>query len=85
MISIKFVTFVCLLFIGSIYSAVVEDSNDAKLLVSKTVINNYVVEGLNLTVKYTIYNIGNVYVYFGFKKYLNKKILFIILICLALL
>ena len=62
MISIKFVVFVSLLFIGSIYSAVVEDANDAKLLISKAVINNYVVEGLNLTVKYTIYNIGNVYV-----------------------
>jgi len=36
-----------------------EDLEDAKLLVAKNVLNNYVVEGLNLTIRYNIYNIGN--------------------------
>ncbi|CAF0705116.1 unnamed protein product [Brachionus calyciflorus] len=36
-----------------------EDLEDARLLVAKNVLNNYVVEGLNLTIKYNIYNIGN--------------------------
>jgi len=51
--------FAAILLSASISSAVNDDSNDAKLLVSKTVLNNYVVEGQNLTVKYTVYNIGN--------------------------
>lgn len=38
---------------------VVDELEDAKLLVVKNVLNNYVVEGLNLTIKYTIHNIGN--------------------------
>jgi hypothetical protein len=60
MISIQYLVFAAILLSGSIFSAVSDESNDAKLLVSKTVLNNYVVEGQNLTVKYTVYNIGNV-------------------------
>lgn len=60
MYSVQFILIAAFLFTNSILSAVVDDSNDAKLLVSKNVLNNYVVEGQNLTVKYTVYNIGNV-------------------------
>lgn len=60
MISVQFIVFAALLLTNSIYSASVDESNEAKLLVSKSVLNNYVVEGLNLTVKYTVYNIGSV-------------------------
>jgi len=38
----------------------VDDSEDAKLLIQKNVLNNFVVEGLDTTVKYTIYNIGSI-------------------------
>ena len=58
MVSIQFLVLAVILISSSI--AAIEETNDAKLLVSKAVLNNYVVEGQNLTVKYTVYNIGNV-------------------------
>ncbi len=35
------------------------EQEDGKLLVTKNIHNNYVVESLDVTVKYTIYNAGN--------------------------
>ena len=49
----------------TVNSSVLEDSEDAKLLVAKNILNNYIVEGLDVTIKYNIYNIGNVYVFFS--------------------
>lgn len=41
-------------------AALIEESEDAKLLVVKNILNNYVVQDLDITIKYTIFNIGNV-------------------------
>lgn len=45
--------------VSSIQAATVEDLEDAKLLFVKNILNNYVVEGTDIIVKYGIYNIGN--------------------------
>lgn len=55
----QYLVLAAILLCSSISSAVTDESSDAKLLVSKVIFNNYIVEGQNLTVKYTIYNIGN--------------------------
>jgi len=39
---------------------VADESEDAKLLVAKNILNNYIVQDLDITLKYTIYNVGNV-------------------------
>jgi translocon-associated protein subunit beta len=36
-----------------------EELEDARLLIAKNVLNNYLVEGSDLEVRYNIYNIGN--------------------------
>ena len=61
MISVKLIyaTLVALLVFDAIQCTVVEDLEDAKLLFNKNILNNYVVEGTDIIVKYSIYNIGN--------------------------
>ena len=50
---------------ATLQATVVEDLEDAKLLFNKQILNNYVVEGTDIVVKYNIYNIGNQYVLFS--------------------
>jgi len=51
----------CIAFVVALVAHAADDSSeDAKLLVVKNVLNNFVVEGLDITVKYTIYNVGNI-------------------------
>ena len=50
--------------LATVNSSVLDDSEDAKLLVAKNILNNYIVEGLDVTIRYNIYNIGNVYAFF---------------------
>ncbi len=57
--SIKLVCVTFAILFGLIQAAVVEDLEDAKLLFNKQILNNYVVEGTDIVIKYSIYNIGN--------------------------
>lgn len=40
--------------------ALLEDSDDAKLLVVKNILNNYIIEASDIEIRYDIYNVGNV-------------------------
>lgn len=55
------VMFACLVAVRIQAANTNEELEDAKLLVVKSILNNYIVEGLDLSIKYTIYNIGNRY------------------------
>lgn len=60
MLAIKFtLAILSLALVSSIHAATEEDLEDAKLLFVKNILNNYVVEGTDIIVKYGIYNIGN--------------------------
>ena len=39
------------------------DYEEGKVLITKNVLNNYVVENQDVTVKYTAYNVGNQFVF----------------------
>ena len=62
MISFKLIALIVnLLFIQFcfIQSANIDETEGAKILVTKNLLNNYLVEGLDVQIKYNIYNIGN--------------------------
>ena len=40
-----------------------DEESDARLLVSKNILNQYLVEGKDLTIEYKIFNVGSKYVY----------------------
>ena len=48
-----------LLVLVSLHGLLADSSESAHLLVSKRVLNEYVVEGRDLTVSYAIYNVGS--------------------------
>ena len=50
-----------LLQLNTIRPLSVEETEDANLLVVKNILNNYIVEGLDVEVRYNIYNTGNMY------------------------
>jgi len=54
-----FSSILCVAFVFALVAHAADDE-DAKLLVVKNVLNNFVVEGLDTAVKYTIYNVGNI-------------------------
>ena len=58
MLAIKLMALV-LVCVSSIHTATVEDLDEAKLLFVKNILNNYVVEGTDIVVKYGVYNIGS--------------------------
>ena len=48
----------CMLLLASFHGYQADDEAEARLLASKNILNQYLVEGRELTVEYRIYNIG---------------------------
>ena len=59
MFSLKFFLLVLNVLFTQSAASSVDDFDGAKLLVSKNILNNYLVEGLDISISYNIYNIGN--------------------------
>ncbi len=53
------VVLLALIHMCSVNAAVEEVHEEARLMLSKSVLNYYLVEGLDLVVRYNIYNVGN--------------------------
>jgi len=49
---------ICTLFVGLVCMVLGADTENARLLASKTLLNQFIVEDKDLTVQYDIYNIG---------------------------
>ena len=59
MLAMKLILVTLAVIFSTTQAATVEDLEDAKLLVVKNILNNYVVEGTDIIMKYSIFNIGN--------------------------
>ena len=58
----KLLLVLCTLFLASFHGNQADDETEARLLASKNILNQYLVEGRELTVEYRIYNIGGRFV-----------------------
>lgn len=59
----KILSTVTILLLASFNGYLADDEGEARLLASKNILNQYLVEDKDLTVEYRIYNIGGRYVY----------------------
>ncbi len=55
---------VLLIQLNTIRPLSVDESEDANLLVVKNILNNYIVEGLDVEVRYNIFNTGNMFEFY---------------------
>ena len=54
----KLLVVLCTLWLAGFHGYLADDETEARLLASKNILNQYLVEGRELTVEYRIYNIG---------------------------